>query len=257
MAVHHLNCGSSRPRVLPASVSHVLLVERSDGLLLVDSGLGSQDLADPARLGRAWTTTTRPSLDPEETALAQVRSLGYTAENVTDIAVTHLDLDHAGGLGDFPRARVHVQRTELDAAAHPRRREKGRYLAAQWGHDPQWVTHEHPADDWFGFSATALDDDLVLVPLIGHTRGHMGVAVRDATGRWLLHAGDAFLDGRQVQTPSRCHPGAAVLQRMIASSNRSRRDNTERLRELAATHPTEITVFCAHDRAQFETLASA
>ena len=79
MSVHHLNCATMRPagsiggRVLPVRlVAHCLLVERADGLLLVDSGFGTRDLADPARLGRPFRAAVRPVLDPTETARAQV-----------------------------------------------------------------------------------------------------------------------------------------------------------------------------------------
>jgi len=247
-----------RPPLSPTMVAHVLLVERDEGLLLVDTGFGTGDLADPRRLGRPFQTMVRPMLDPGETALAQVKALGFAPEDVTDIAVTHLDLDHAGGLGDFPGARVHIHRPEYDVAMHPNFKEKQRYLSVQWAHGPKWTQHDEPGDDWFGFpSVTALGDDVVIIPLLGHTRGHAGVAVRDASGHWLLHAGDAFFDGRQVQTPPSCHRGLAAFQVLMAMSNRLRRENTERLRELVASHSDEVTVFCAHDKAQYDALAGA
>ena len=61
MKVHHLNCCSMRPyneRLIHGfgswiasgrMVAHCLLIETNDGLVLVDSGLGLDDLADPAR----------------------------------------------------------------------------------------------------------------------------------------------------------------------------------------------------------------
>jgi glyoxylase-like metal-dependent hydrolase (beta-lactamase superfamily II) len=203
VTVHHLNCGTMRPvgsfggRMVPAAmVAHCLLVERPGGLLLVDTGFGRGDVDDPHRLGRPFVAAMRPALDAGETALSQVEALGHTAADVTDVVLTHLDLDHVGGIGDFPQARVHVFAAELDAARHPTVREKARYLPVQWAHGPQWVEHRDHGDDWFGFSAvTALDDDVVLVPLRGHTRGHCGVALRQPGGRWLLHAGDAYFDG--------------------------------------------------------------
>ncbi|WP_223281445.1 MBL fold metallo-hydrolase [Streptomyces antnestii] len=46
----------------------------------------------------------RPVLDTGETAVRQVAALGYDIEDVRHIVLTHLDLDHAGGLRDFPPA---------------------------------------------------------------------------------------------------------------------------------------------------------
>src|SRR6476661_7516425 len=137
---------------LERMVAHCLLVERAEGLLLVDTGFGTGDIADPGRLG------------PAETARAQVLARGHRLEDVTDIAVTHLDLDHAGGLADFPRARVHVLGDELDAALAPTWREKARYVGAQWAHGPRWQRHEVMGEEWLGFRAvTALADDVLLV----------------------------------------------------------------------------------------------
>ena len=248
--------GSFGGRLAPEHlVAHCLLVERPDGLLLVDTGFGRDDITDPHRLGRPFVAGVRPALDPAETALAQVRALGYAAGDVTDVAVTHLDLDHAGGLADFPAARVHVLGDELEAALHPTLREKARYVAAQWAHGPRWERHAVAGEDWFGFSAvTALGDDVLLIPLRGHTRGHCGVAVRRPDGGWLLHAGDSYFHTDEKQTPPHVPAGLAVFQRVMGVDDLQRRHNQERLRELHAAHADEVTIFSAHDASELAAL---
>ena len=242
------------PPLTPAMVAHVLVVERADGLLLVDTGLGTGDIADPKRLGTPFLKATGAVLDPSEPAVFQVQRLGHDPKDVTDIAVTHLDLDHAGGLGDFPNARVHVHANELAAATNPTRMEKRRYIAGQWAHGPKWAAHREGGDDWFGFPATTvLADDAVLIPLPGHTRGHSGIAVRKDDGSWILHAGDAFFYGRQMDRPAKCPASLAAFQVAMAVDNKQRRANLERLQELAQGHP-EVTVICAHDKATFDRL---
>lgn len=266
--IHHLNCGTLRPhgtlggRLSPARmVAHCLLVERADGLLLVDTGFGTGDLADPRRLGRPFVAALRPALQAGETARARVEALGHRVEDVTDIAVTHLDLDHAGGIGDFPRARVHVFAAELDAALHPGLRERARYVAAQWAHGPRWERHEAGSDDWFGFAGVrvlgndVLGDDVLLVPLHGHTRGHCGVAVRRPDGGWLLHAGDSYFHAGELRTPPVAPVGLRAFQRLVATDDELRRANQERLRELHAAHGDEVTIFSAHDPTELAALA--
>ena len=263
MTVHHLNCATLRPvgsfggrMVPPAMVAHCLLVERADGLLLVDTGFGRDDITDPHRLGRPFVAAMRPDLDLAETARSQVEARGHRVEDVTDVAVTHLDLDHAGGLPDFPHARVHVFGDELDAATHPTWRERARYIRAQWAHGPQWVRHDVAGDDWFGFTAVrALADDVRLVPLRGHTRGHCGVAVRRPDGHWLLHAGDSYFNSGEKQTPPTSLPGLTGFQRLMAIDELARRHNQERLRELHAAHGDEVTIFSAHDPDEYAALA--
>lgn len=268
-AVHHVNCASMAPlpsfggRVVPARmVAHCLIVETADRLVLVDSGFGTADL-ESQRMGRAFITAMRPALDPAETAASHVRALGHDPDDVTDIVLTHLDLDHAGGIGDFPGARVHVFADELAAALAPATiNEKQRYIAAQWAHGPQWVEHRVDGDDWFGFtSVRALGDDLVMIPLRGHTRGHCGVAVRRPAGGWFLHAGDSYFNQGEKRTPPSCPPGLALFQTMVQVDAKARKGNQERLRSLHAdagpgSGATEtVTIFSAHDAAEFDDLA--
>ena len=267
--VHHISCasmcpGTARmPGLMPRElVAHCLLVEGPDSLTLVDTGFGLADVADGGRrLGRTFVTMAGVQLDPALTAVRQVEALGHRPEDVRDIVVTHLDLDHAGGLGDFPWARVHVHRTELEAALQPTSRERLRYVPAQWEHGPHWARHTVGGDAWFGFDAVqAVGEDVLMVPLHGHTRGHCGVAVRRAEGDWLLHAGDAYFFTGDKATPRSCPPGLRAYQSGLAVDGRQRRDNLARLQELHHEHgdadrdDERVTIFCAHDATELQRL---
>lgn len=255
LRVHHLNCGTLCPhggRLLGADVMvcHCLLIETRTGLILVDTGMGSQDVADPTRLGGAFVKLLRPLLRIDETALAQVRALGFHAEDVRHIVATHLDLDHAGGLPDFPRARVHVHQGEHRAAMHPALRERARYRAVQFRHQPDWVLHHEEGERWFGFDAIralpGAEDEVLLIPLHGHTRGHCGVAVRAEEG-WLLHAGDAYFHHGEMAPSPECPPAIALFENLVQVNRKDRLANQRRLWELAQNHRDKVSVFCAHD----------
>ena len=105
------------------------------------------------------------------------------------ICGTDLHYFHEGGIGDFPNARVHVFADELAAAkARSSVKEKNRYIEAQWAHDPNWVEHRVAGESWLGFeSVQVIGEDVLIVPLRGHTRGHSGIAVRRPSGGWYLH----------------------------------------------------------------------
>jgi glyoxylase-like metal-dependent hydrolase (beta-lactamase superfamily II) len=266
MRVHHLNCatmlplggrlidGRGHPFRAASLVAHCLLAETGDGLVLVDTGLGTDSVRDPGSwLTGGFRLGSRPVLDPEETALRQVERLGYAAADVRHVVVTHLDLDHAGGLRDFPHATVHVSAAELAAAAAPATRtERLRYHPPQWAHGPVWRTYPDTGDTgWFGLDGVrglvGVADDVLLVPLAGHTRGHSGVAVRGEDG-WLLHAGDAFFHREEVERPRRVCPAGLRLTQWSLQAHRGRRvANQDRLRELVREHSAEVRVFCAHD----------
>src|SRR5689334_21613607 len=110
-AVHHINCATMCPiagfllgsdRWRGKMVAHCLLVETErDGLVLVDTGFGTRDVSGHSGLSRTFRTLAGPTLSHDETAVAQVTALGYKPSDLKHIVVTHLDLDHAGGIGDF------------------------------------------------------------------------------------------------------------------------------------------------------------
>ncbi len=264
--IRHLNCASIRGISVLGQhlVCHVLLLETStSGLVLVDTGLGTADYSAPtSRLGSTFVRVyARPGIVPELAAIHQIKALGHDPRDVRHIVQTHLDLDHVGGLSDFPEATVHVHATELEMALRRRGpKARGRYRPKMWAHGPRWRTYEHGGEPWLGFESVrglqGLPDDIVVVPLFGHTHGHVGVAIRTGDG-WLLDAGDAYFDAREVKLPQReCGPGPALFQLVVTTEYRARRDNQDRLRVLGKDHP-EVSMFCAHNPFEYLDLAEA
>ncbi|AVT28184.1 MBL fold metallo-hydrolase [Plantactinospora sp. BC1] len=266
MRIHHLNCGSLREitptgegqRPLPG-VCHCLLVETdSDGLVLVETGFGLGDIEAPERsLGEEFLGWARPALDPDEPALRQIASLGFAPEDVRHVILTHLHRDHTGGLPDFPWATVHVHENEYEAAMT-----SGRYPhQAHWAHQPNWARYSFTEGErWFGFDRVrqpiGLPSDILLVPLVGHTPGHIAVAVRD-DDRWLLHVGDAYYHhGELAPEPGRVPPFLVSLQSGIETDPAQRLGNLERLRSLARDHLTEVAIVSAHDPWEFRRYAN-
>lgn len=250
MKVHHLNCGTMRPPMVAGGiVAHCLLIETDQGLVLVDTGFGTHEVSDPkATIDPLSRTLLKPLLDINETAISQVERRGYQADDVRHILLTHLDMDHAGGLRDFPKATVHVLDTELAAATNPKgMKEKARYPKAQ-REGVTFRTHKAEGETWFGFEAVkdieGLPDDILMVPLLGHTRGHSGIAVKSDEG-WLLHAGDAYFYRGEVETPPSNIMALKLTVKQTETLREQRVANVERLRELKGKG--EVEVFCAHD----------
>ncbi|HEX4843552.1 MAG TPA: MBL fold metallo-hydrolase [Limnobacter sp.] len=268
MKVHHLNCGTMCPackRLINGQggfferarmVCHCLLVETEKGLVLVDTGLGMGDIEHPAgRLGKGFVAMMQPALNPAETAVEQVKNLGYSPKEVRHIVPTHLDLDHAGGLSDFPIAQVHVYKPEHQSAVNPSMRDALRYRKAQFAHKPDWTLHSQCTETWFGLPAMQpmAGVDILMVPLIGHTRGHVGVAVRQG-GKWLLHCGDAYFHRSEVQpNPTEAMPPAlAFFEKLVQTLPKQRLATQARLRELVRDHGDVVELFCAHDPVEYQ-----
>lgn len=263
MRIHHLNCGTMRMPTAPL-VCHVLLLEAPGGLVLVDTGYGLADIAEPAQRLGPYRHVTRPVLDPAETAVRQVRALGYDPADVRHIMLTHFDSDHAGGLADFPQARVHTTAAEWSAARNPRNTaERNRYRSAQWAHGPDIMTHEPDGEPWRGFAAARPMDDiapgLVMVALPGHTRGHVAYAVEGAApgGRVLLHAGDAFYGHSVIDRAGREPLVLRLQERAVALDWRRVQDNHRRLAELHRGPRHDVQIVSAHDPLLFERARAA
>lgn len=106
-----------------------LLVEMEDRLLLIDTGIGSKQ-----------DDKFRSHFEPHGDAslLGSLRALGYTAADITDVLLTHLHFDHAGGAVDrlpdgrlqpaFPNARYWSNEQHWRWACAPNAREAASFL---------------------------------------------------------------------------------------------------------------------------------
>ncbi len=85
---------------------YIWVARRSDRTFVIDTGFGE----DAAR-ARGRDLSFRPA--------AALARLGIDAAQVDRVILTHLHYDHAGTLGDFPRACFHLQAQEAAYATGP------------------------------------------------------------------------------------------------------------------------------------------
>ncbi|HZF77774.1 MAG TPA: MBL fold metallo-hydrolase [Acetobacteraceae bacterium] len=280
MRIHHLDLGHCRPLggrlmdgVSPGATAritcHCLLVETpSHGLVLVDTGFGMRDALRPVPRLPGWNIALlRPQLNPDRTALRWVKRLGYQPTDVRHIVLTHLDFDHAGGLTDFPHATVYVTAPEAEAATGPRRGfiERARWRPVQWGDRSRWHTVETRlgsrggGDTFFGLRNVReigdLPDDILFVPLPGHTPGHAGVAVKGPRG-WMLHAGDAYFNRNELHGAGSPPPLLGAYERLMCADARTQAETMARLRTFIAAPDASVAVFCTHDPVEFAAMSA-
>ena len=211
--IHHLNCGTMRSigyfpfSTMPVfgrgklfgrgvAVIHCLLVDSGDGLILVDAGYGIQDYRHPTFIVRAFNRVISLDRDEAQTAVRQVAALGYQPEDVKHIFLTHMHLDHSGGIADFPQAQMHVYEPEYEMAVHGTGLLARFYIDQHWAHGPDWVVHQLVSDQWHGLDCTPTvtigEVEVFMLPMVGHTPGLSAVVIHLPDERWLIHAGDSY-----------------------------------------------------------------
>jgi glyoxylase-like metal-dependent hydrolase (beta-lactamase superfamily II) len=195
------------------------------------------------------------------TAIRQIQRLGYDPRDVRHIVLTHLDFDHAGGLDDFPWATVHLMAIERQYAALQKTwLDRQRFRPQQWSTQDAWRTYStNGGERWHGFERVreldGIADDVVMIPLVGHTHGHAGIAVKRPNG-WLLQAGDAYFyhEEMDLERP-RCTPGLRFYQWMMEKDRGWRLENQARLREAKRQYGGSLVICCGHDPSEFERLS--
>jgi glyoxylase-like metal-dependent hydrolase (beta-lactamase superfamily II) len=263
MKIHHLNCGTMHPLGLPRKdgsggvfargdgAVHCLLVETGDGLVLIDTGWGLRDCTDPSPEVRFFMAFCKFLRDPRETAVRRIKAMGFDPADVKNIFLTHMHLDHAGGLPDFPGATIHISAPELEACLQRRTvRDRYAYRREHWAHGPRWQPHETRGARWFEFECAPPvrigGVEFVLIPFPGHTRGHSAVAVRAEDG-WLAHCGDLYGYPPQVGPvqPYR-YPNGALMETLVTTGFKMPRRHWDALRRLQRAHGGEVRLVCSH-----------
>ncbi|MFW0789791.1 MBL fold metallo-hydrolase [Gordonia sp. CPCC 205333] len=274
MPIHHLNCGDLHPlsRLLSEGrgspfrrahlVCHCLLIDTGDGVILVDTGLGEAQTQDPrSTLGLDVAFLLKPSTATEFTAVSQVQAHGFDIGDVRDIFMTHLDVDHRGGLTDFPNATVHVNRTELVTAQRPRTLMDARRYRGEWFKDVRWAAHDTGAELWQGFSVLYERDTpagrIIMVDLPGHSPGHSGVVIEHGGTKTtpvhsLFHVGDAIQHRAELRADSLTPWGIRGFNTLMQASRRHRLRTLQQLQDLDRTAWAAVDIICSHDPAMLD-----
>jgi N-acyl homoserine lactone hydrolase len=201
--LHFLGFRSERVEI---PIPCYLLEHPTAGPFLVDTGHHASMAVDPKGsygplLGRAVASHIR--MGEGEAMPDQIRARGVDPGDIKLVVMTHLHLDHASGVSQFPAATFVVTQREWDTATDGPGL-KGGYITRQFDHAFDWRTIDFDGDEVssyksFGRTLDLFGDGSVrLAYTPGHTLGHMSLVVRIAGGEFLV-VGDAAYTMRTIK----------------------------------------------------------
>ena len=156
-------------------------IEHPEGVIVVDTGQGAHLLKSARSLHPYVRWNVDFEIEPEQEIGPRLRALGIGPHDVKKVVLTHLHMDHDGGLAHFQNSEILVAAGELCTARGWRGWLRG-YLPYRW---PSWFdpTSLELADEPFGPFAQSrrltAAGDVLAVTTPGHTANHISVLVQD------------------------------------------------------------------------------
>lgn len=239
---------TSRSWTTPRPIN-VYVIEHERGLVLFDTGQDRRSTTDPEYfprgfVGHLFNRLARFEVRPEETLTERLRSLGYEADHVDTVVLSHLHQDHIGGLSELRNANLLVSAAEWPSVNGPLAEMNGflkRHIALpglRWTQvtpaavDDESIAPFTAAYDIFG------DGSLVLLPTPGHTPGSLSLLLREEGLPPMLFVGDLTYDTERLEQER--IPGVGRRAGLIAS--------TRAVNALRTRYP-DLLVLAAHDPA--------
>jgi glyoxylase-like metal-dependent hydrolase (beta-lactamase superfamily II) len=180
-----------------------LLLKSKNKNILIDTGNGSDFIAKYGeKLGSKFAEIY--AVDQSGPSLVKsIEKCGLSVNDITDVILTHLHFDHAGGatternqqvVPTFPNAQYHLQRRNLENAQQPNIREKASYFESNF--EPLMKANQLKLVD--GDQKNYLPN-ISLKVSNGHTVGHQVVIVED-DDKALFYCGDVVPTSSHVRS---------------------------------------------------------
>lgn len=161
------------------------LVEHPRGLVLFDTGLSPEAVADPEGVYGPLAAAVGLHFTEELQLEAQLADAGFKTSDVTHVVISHSHFDHIGALKLFPEAKIFIGAEDLAYPYWPLPAASVYYRTADLdvcrSFDWQPLDRDH---DLFG------DGSIRILRLPGHTPGSTGSVVRLPDRTYVL-TGDA------------------------------------------------------------------
>ncbi|HKV62750.1 MAG TPA: MBL fold metallo-hydrolase [Candidatus Acidoferrum sp.] len=232
-----------------------VLVKHPAGDLLIDTGSSAH--YDQEISGYPFATWFKlkalaGQIKPKVPLPDVLRRVGEDPGKIRWAILSHVHLDHAGGLMDLPRLQVLLTREELQFANDPSVQAKGYVIAVHTQKFPPVASPTLRFDptpyETFDESADLYrDGSVIVVPLRGHTPGSLGIFVNLSPARRLFYVGDSVDDERGFEE----RVGKSLILRDSDNDMPLANQVVGRLSELHEKVP-DLAIIPAHGRSAYK-----
>jgi N-acyl homoserine lactone hydrolase len=153
-------------------------IDHPEGVIVVDTGQGAHLLETRKSLHPYMRWEVGFKIDREQEIGPQLRRLGVGPHDVKKVVLTHMHIDHDGGLAHFPNSEILVAPGELRAASGFMGWMRG-YLPNRWPSwfDPVPLEFAEPFGPFAASKRLTEAGDVLAIATPGHTANHVSVAV--------------------------------------------------------------------------------
>jgi glyoxylase-like metal-dependent hydrolase (beta-lactamase superfamily II) len=218
------------------------------GPILIDAPFGHEGPANAGLLTAGLLKTVGLKFKADWSVAARIEQIGFRPGEVDHALMTHLHVDHTGGMKTLGRTQFHIARDEWDYANR-----LSPIAAKTKGYAPDDYRSLRARIEEFDTPAPLDEEDLdgvdlfgdgsiTAVGLPGHSFGHVGFLLKTTDDREIFHLGDAAFTLEQV---TERHGLGPMPKSFAYDVDRA----VETLRTLRLFHQNrpEVTLINAHD----------
>ncbi len=223
------------------------------GPVLFDAPFGHEGPSSLGRVVAGVLETLGLEFRAEWAVVPRIEALGFRPSEIDHVFMTHLHVDHTGGMKSLAEPTFHVSREEWAYA-----RQLGSIRAAAEGYTPDdyrsleeriepFEAPDPLADDAEARHEIWDDGSLRAIGLPGHTSGHVGYELQFEGDRTVWHVGDAAFALTQITERDDFGYQPEMFAHDLSTAERT----LEALRRYADDHP-ETMLINAHDHERAE-----
>lgn len=166
-----LNKGIGEPFEVPVPF---FLIQHNGKNILFDTGNALEASINPEKHWGEIVNTYYPVMDEKQYVVNQLKTLNIMPEAIDYVILSHLHLDHAGGVGAFPNAVYIAHKKEVEWAFNPECVQKSAYIMQDIDKDIKWCQLENEFEEAYDLFK---DGTIQIYPTPGHTPGHLSVLI--------------------------------------------------------------------------------